>query len=75
MILPPEVEANVEWYTKLKGISREEFVIEAIKEMLRRELPFEPRNDWERKLASIPRRTGVVLTDEDLSSEGIYDSY
>lgn len=35
--------------------------------------PIEPRDDWERLLLSVARDCGVSLSNEALSSEGIYD--
>jgi hypothetical protein len=32
-----------------------------------------PRDEWERILMSIPVETGVVLTDEQVSRESIYE--
>jgi len=34
---------------------------------------FVPRNDWERRLMSLGTDCGVSLSDEAVSSEGIYD--
>ena len=35
--------------------------------------PIEPRDDWERLLLSVARDCGVSLSNEALSSEGLYD--
>ena len=71
--LPPEVEANLDWYVKCEGISRDECIKEALEELFRKELPSLLRDDWERNLLSATSSAGVSLSDEAVSSEGIYD--
>jgi predicted DNA-binding antitoxin AbrB/MazE fold protein len=35
--------------------------------------PFEPQDEWERRLLEIGQDCGVSLSDEDLSRENLYD--
>lgn len=71
--LPLDVMENLKRYANSKGMSPEDAVTGWAKTLIPTVPLLEPHDEWERKLRSIPRRTGVALTDEDLSSEGIYD--
>jgi len=74
--LNPEMEKLVKDQAERTGKTPEEVVNNALRRGL---LPppdsasLAPRDDWEELLASIPVRTGVSLTDEQVSSEGIYE--
>ena len=72
--LSPELEAALQEASRLKGMSPEDVVLLALRErFLPRQLPFEPRDEWERSLLELGRDCGGSLSDEDVSSEGIYD--
>jgi hypothetical protein len=47
--------------------------INALRERFLGEPPLLPRDDWERALLSMGTDWGVSLSNEQLSSEGIYD--
>ena len=38
-----------------------------------KDLPFQPRNDWERRLLAIASDCGTSLSNEAVSSEGLYE--
>lgn len=67
--------ANVlEEQARRRGVSPEELALEVLRERFQpRPLPFEPRDEWERRLLSIAIDCGVSLSNEALSSEGLYD--
>lgn len=72
--LSPDLEAALDEAARLKGMSPEDVAVLALRErFLPRQLPFEPRDEWERSLLEIGRDCGGSLSDEDVSSEGIYD--
>ena len=61
-----------------RGITPEAVVLDALREKLApgsAELAriLEPRDDWERRLLSLGTPCGVSVSDEALSSEGLYD--
>ena len=68
--LDAELEAAVKIAAEKQGESPESLVVTALR---RRYLPFVPRDEWERQLLLIGTDCGVSLTDEALSSEGIYE--
>jgi len=55
-----------------QGITAEELAIKALKDRFVRPL-IQPRDDWERILLEAGSDCGVSLSDEAVSSEGIYD--
>jgi hypothetical protein len=74
--LNPEIEKVVKDQAERTGKTPEEVVNDALRRGLLPNNPPEspaPRDDWEKLLASIPVHTGVSLTDEQVSSESIYE--
>ena len=72
--LDSKLERTLIEYAKAEGISPEVLALKALREKFAAlEASFEPRDDWERNLIKIGRNMGVVLTDEDLSSDRLYD--
>ena len=68
-----ELEVALQTAASKKGIAPEELVLAALRERYTRPLPFEPRDDWERGLLLAAVDCGVSLSNEALSSEGLYD--
>jgi hypothetical protein len=76
--IPADLEAAVNGEAKRLGIAPERFVEQALRDHLnfgggRVSYMHEPRDDWEKQLRAIARPCGVSLSDEALSSEGLYD--
>ena len=72
--LPPDVVEAINVRAQQLGTSVEVLAISALREKFRRVLPpIDPRDDWERRLLAIGSDCGVSLSDEALSSEGLYD--
>jgi len=71
--LSPDIALEVERYAHNLGFTSEEYLLRFGHLLAEERTQLLPHGEWERKLASIPRHTGIVLMDEDLSSEGIYD--
>jgi hypothetical protein len=68
--LTPALEAAISEQSKRLGVAPEQLALDALQ---RRFLPFEPQDEWERNLLALARDCGVALSDEAVSSEGIYD--
>jgi hypothetical protein len=72
--IEPALEAALRERAQAQGISPEEFAIKTLRErLLSRPQPIEPRDDWERRLLAMGSDCGVVLSNEALSSEGLYE--
>ena len=67
--LPPELEAALVEFARRRGVPPEAMAVD----LLRRQLPPVPRDEWERRLLSLATDCGVSLSNEALSSEGLYD--
>jgi len=70
--IEPKLEAALAAQAKQRGISPEAAAVAVLRERL---LPakIEPRDQWERELLAIATDCGVALSNEALSSEGLYD--
>ena len=71
----PDMEQAVADAARQRGLTPEDLVLQAVQEKVGTARPAlrEPRDDWERLLASLPVDAGVSLTDEQCSSENFYD--
>ena len=70
----PELEAALKDAANLTGVTPEEVALSALRErFLGRGLPLEPQDDWEWLLHSAASDCGVSLSNEAVSSEGIYE--
>jgi hypothetical protein len=57
-----------------QGVAPEELALQALRErFLRLALLGPPRDEWERRLRSAAKDCGVSLSDEAVSSEGLYN--
>lgn len=79
--LTSDIEAAVKEQARQRGTSPETLALNTLREQfaakpIHRPVPLiEPRDDWERQLARIGIEIGISLTDEQVSSEGIYQDY
>lgn len=72
--LGPDLEAALNDQARKQGVSPEVLVLQALRErFLASALPPLPRDDWERRLRSAATDCGVSLSNEAVSSEGLYD--
>ena len=72
--LGPDLEPVLKDLAQKRGVTPEVLALEALRErFLNRPLPFEPRDEWERGLLAIGTDCGVSLSNEALSSEGLYE--
>jgi hypothetical protein len=72
--IAPELEAALRDAARRRGILPETLANEVLCRCLLAPPPMtEPRDDWERQLREAASDCGVSLSNEALSSEGIYD--
>jgi hypothetical protein len=72
--LGPDLEAALNDLARKQGVAPEVLALNALRErFLPRPLPIEPRDEWERRLLSAASDCGVSLSNEAVSSEGLYD--
>jgi hypothetical protein len=71
--LDPKLEAAVREAAEKRGVTPEYLAINTLQWRFMEEEMRKPRDDWERALLAMGRDWGVVLTNEQVSSEGIYD--
>jgi len=68
--LDPKLEAALNELAARRGVAPELLALNALRD---RFLAIEPRDEWERRLMEAASDCGVSLSDEAISSEGIYD--
>ena len=68
-----ELEAALKQQAEQQGVSPEDLAVSVLQSRLLRKPLREPRDDWERQLRSLSIDCGVSLSNEAVSSEGIYD--
>ena len=76
--LTPDLEKVVLQKAREQGMAPEAIVLNAIRESLRLKASdlaarLQPRDEWEKRLLSVGTPCGVSVSDEALSSEGLYD--
>ena len=71
--LPPQMEAALSERAKQRGIEPEALALEVLRQQLLPVQPPVPRDEWERQLLSVATDCGVSLSNEALSSEGLYE--
>lgn len=70
----PDLEAALTAAAQKRGVEPDALALDALrKKFLPRPRPFEPQDEWERTLLSVGSDCGVSLSDEAVSSEGLYD--
>jgi len=74
LTLDPQLESTLNERAQAEGISPETLAIKALWEKFAaHHSPIVPQDDWERDLLKIGRNAGIALSNEALSSEGLYD--
>ena len=72
--LTPKLTVALGEQTKRSGVSPETLALEAIRDRFLPKVPSVlPQDEWERKLFSAASDCGVSLSNEALSSEGLYE--
>jgi hypothetical protein len=70
----PELEAALTAAAQKQGVDPADLAVEILRQrLLRRRLPFEPRDEWERRLLSIGTDCGVSPPDSAFTSEEMYE--
>ena len=74
--LTPDLEQKLAQKAQELGTTPEDFVLRKLQgdwlETLSQAQPFKPQDEWERRLQQASSPAGVALSDEAVSSEGIY---
>ena len=75
--LTPEIEKGLTQRARELGKSPEALALEKLRLEFgaadSRSLPFEPQDEWEQRLLGIGKDCGVSLSNEAVSSEGLYE--
>jgi hypothetical protein len=72
--LGPELEAALNEAARRQGVAPEELAVQALRErFVGTGAQLQPRDEWERRLLEAATDCGVSLSNEAVSSEGIYD--
>jgi hypothetical protein len=72
--LDAELEAALRESARKQGIEPEQLALRVLRErFIAPEAKVVPRNDWERRILSLGTDCGVSLSNEAVSSEGLYD--
>jgi hypothetical protein len=72
--LGPELEAAVSELARRRGVAPEVLVLNLLRErFLDTASPLQPQDEWERRLLSAASDCGVSLSNESVSSEGLYE--
>lgn len=71
--LDPELEAVLTELGRRQGIVPEVLALNVLRDRFLPQTLLEPRDEWERGLRALAKDCGVSLSNEAVSSEGIYD--
>ena len=75
--LTPEIERGLTLRARELGKAPEGLALEKLQQEFgaadARNLPFEPQDEWERRLLGIGKDCGVTLSNEAVSSEKLYE--
>jgi hypothetical protein len=71
--LSPELEAAIAEEARRQGMPPEELAVNVLRIRFLFPPEMQPRDEWERGLLEMARDCGVSLSNEAVSSEGIYD--
>jgi predicted transcriptional regulator len=69
--LDPDLEARLKELAEKQGTSPEALALNALRQRFLKLL--EPQDEWERRLRAAATDCGVSLSNEALSSEGLYE--
>jgi hypothetical protein len=74
LTLEPELEAALREQASKQGIAPELLALNVLRQRFLPQLPADfPRDEWERKLRDAASDCGVSLSNEAVSSEGLYE--
>ena len=68
-----DLEAALNALSRKHGVPSEVLALQALRERFLTPALTQPRDEWERRLRSIATDCGVSLSDEAVSSEGLYE--
>jgi hypothetical protein len=69
-----DLESALNAWAKTQGLAPEALALSALRErFLAAKMPLEPRDDWERRLLAMGSDCGVSLSNEAVSSDGLYE--
>jgi len=71
--LPPQLESALVEQARRRGVAPEALAVEVLRRHLLPQSPPAPIDEWERRLLAIATDCGVSLSNEALSSEGLYE--
>ncbi|HKI35540.1 MAG TPA: hypothetical protein VKA46_27030 [Gemmataceae bacterium] len=71
--LTPELEAAISEEARRRGVAPEALALEALRDRFLPRPALVPRDEWERRLLEIATDCGVSLSNEAVSSDGLYD--
>jgi hypothetical protein len=73
--IEPDLEAALAEQAKQQqqGVAPEDLAVRALRDRFLAKTMRVPRDDWERRLREIATDCGVSLSNQAVSSEGIYD--
>ena len=72
--LDSELEPALDDIARQRGVSPEALAVSALRDrFLASSAPFQPHDEWERRLLAIGVDCGVSLCNAAVSSEGLYD--
>ena len=71
--LSPELEAALKKAAGHRGVDPEVLALTALRERFLAIASLQPRDEWERGLLAAATDCGVSLSNEAVSSEGLYD--
>jgi len=74
--LTPDLEQKIAQKAQELGTTPEHFVLSRLQEEFAAPAsaqPFEPQDEWERRLLGIGINCGVSLSNKDVGSEGLYE--
>jgi hypothetical protein len=72
--LDPKLEAALNEQARRQGISPEDLALQTLRDRFLAPTPADAsRDEWERRLRQVATDCGVSLSDDAISSEGIYE--
>jgi hypothetical protein len=72
--LGPDLEAALNDLARRQGVTPEALALNALREkFIMPAPPIDPRDEWERRLLEVATDCGASLSNEAVSSEGLYD--
>jgi predicted transcriptional regulator len=71
--LEPDLEAVLNQLARTQGVEPEHLALQALRERFLRPVPPIKQDEWERDVLAAGSDCGVSLSNEAVSSEGLYD--